>query len=235
MKPSKLHPPGDPSMKGLRQGFCTSSANHSKWKSTQGKEIRSPKTCFNNMQLTNPHVNIYPIGYYEVWIRTVNLVRLKDDSAQNRSPLINATYKASLPKLDGARAACIHKPDGKCIGMLIPERFHLLRKRFHEAQKRIYKNMSSSVQCLAAKIAGLLQGNLARLNTPQASQLKESYSRILPQHISAALRLWAAMVSKEKMACALVFDESGYSSYYCESGYSSYWSEQHRDIIFGAN
>jgi hypothetical protein len=29
------------------------------------------------------------------------------------------------------------------------------------------------------------------------------------------------MVSKEKMACALVFDESGYSSY-CESGYSSY-------------
>ena len=41
------------------------------------------------------------------------------------------------------------------------------KKRFHEAQKM---DMSSSVQCLAAEIAGLIQGNLARLKTPQASQ-----------------------------------------------------------------
>ena len=48
--------------------------------------------------------------------------------------------------------------------------------------------MSSPVQCLASKIAGLLQDHQARLKTPKASQLTlESYSRILPQHISAAL------------------------------------------------
>jgi len=81
-----------------------------------------------DMQPTNPHVNITPTGHYEVWIRTVDLAHLKDDIAQNRSPMINATtHKASLPKLYEARAACIYKPDGICIGMMTPERFHLSR------------------------------------------------------------------------------------------------------------
>ena len=116
-------PPLDEGLDNLeRQGFCTS-INHSRWKSTQGKEIRS-KACFD-MQPTNPHVDITSTGHYEVWIRAVDL--FKDDIAQNRSPMINATHKASLPKLYEARAACIYKPDGKCIGMMTPERFHLLR------------------------------------------------------------------------------------------------------------
>jgi hypothetical protein len=112
------------------------------------------------MQPTNPHVNITPTGHYKVWIRTVDLVRLKDDIAQNRSPMINATHKASLPKLYEARAACIYKPDGKCIGMMTPE-------RFHEAQKNgLHRDMSSPVQCLAFEIAGLLQDHQARLKNP---------------------------------------------------------------------
>ena len=149
------------------------------------------------MQPTNPHVDITPTGHYEVWIRTVDFVRLKDDIAQNRSPMIHATHKASLPKLYEARAACIYKPDGKCIGSC--ERSHLLRERFHEAQKNgLHRDMSCPVQSLASEIAGLLQDHQARLKTPKASQLTlESYSRILPQHISAALQQWA-MVLKEK-------------------------------------
>jgi hypothetical protein len=56
--------------------------------------------------------------------------------------------------------------------------------------------MSSPVQCLASEIAGLLQDHQARLKIPKASQLTlESYYRILPQHISAALQQ-CAMVSK---------------------------------------
>ena len=71
----------------------------------------------------------------------------------------------------------------------------------------------------------MLQDHQARLKTPIVSQLTlESYSRILPKHIRAALQQ-CAMVSKEKMACALDFDP----------GYSSYWSERHHDIVFGAN
>jgi hypothetical protein len=140
----QIAPPLDEGLDNLeRQGFCTS-MNHSRWKSTQGKEIRS-KACFD-MQSTNPHVDITPTGHYEVWIRTVDLDRLKDDIAQNRSPMINATHKASLPKLYEARAACIYKPDGKCIGMMTPERFHLLGERFHEAQKNgLHRDMSSPV------------------------------------------------------------------------------------------
>ena len=120
----QIAPPLDEGLDKLeRQGFCTS-INHSRWKSTQGNEIRS-KACFD-MQPTNPHVGITPTGHYEVWIRTVDFVRLIDDIAQNRSPMINATrHKVSLPKLYEARAACIYKPDGKCIGMMTPERLHL--------------------------------------------------------------------------------------------------------------
>jgi len=150
----QIAPPLDEGLENLkRQGFCTS-INHSRWKSTVGKEIRS-KACFN-MQPANPHVDITHMGHYEVWIRTVDLVRLKDDIVQNRSPLINVTHKASLPKLYEARA-CIYKPGGKCIGMTTHERFHLLRERFHEAQNNgLHRNMSSPVQCLASEIAGLL-------------------------------------------------------------------------------
>ena len=66
--------------------------------------------------------------------------------------------------------------------------------------------MSSPFQCLASEIAGLLQDDQARLKTPKASQRTlESYSRILPQHISAALQQ-CTIVSKEKLASALDFD-----------------------------
>jgi len=80
--------------------------------------------------------------------------------------------------------------------MMTPERFHLLRERFHEAQKNgLHRDMSSPVQCLASEIASLLQDHQARLKNPKASLLTlESYSRILPQHISAALKQ-CAMVS----------------------------------------
>jgi hypothetical protein len=75
----------------------------------------------------------------------------------------------------------------------------LFEKRFHEAQKNgLHKDRSSSVQCLASEIAGLLQDHQGRLKTPKASQRTlVSYSRILPQKISAALEQ-CVMVSKEK-------------------------------------
>jgi hypothetical protein len=45
-----------------------------------------------------------------------------------------------------ARAACIYKLDGKYIGMMTPERSHLLREEFHEAQKNgLHKDISSPV------------------------------------------------------------------------------------------
>ena len=111
----------------------------------------------------------------------MDLVCLKDDIAQNRLPTINATHRASLPKMYQARAACIYKPDGKCIGMMTPERFHLLIERFHEAQKNgLHRDTSSPVQCLASETAGLLQDYQARLKTPKASQITlESYSLLI--------------------------------------------------------
>jgi len=139
--------------------------------------------------------------------------------------MIHATHKASLPKLYKARAACIYKPDGKCIGMMTLERFHLLRERFHETQKHgLHRDMSSRVQCLASEFAGMLQDHQARLKTPKASQLTlESYSRILPQHISAALQQ-CAMKEKWRLLWTCFNPRN-----------SSYWSERHRDVVFGAN
>jgi len=71
-------------------------------------------------------------------------------------------------------------------------------------RKTDYRDMSSPVQWLASEIAGLLQDYQARLKTPKASQQTlESYSRILPQHISAAALQQCAMVSKEKWSSLL--------------------------------
>ena len=162
------------------------------------------KACFD-MQPTNLHVDITPTGHYEVWIRTVDLVCLKDDNAQNRSPMISATHKTSLPKLYEARGACIYKPDGNCIGMMTPEHFTLLRERFYEAQKNGLHRDMSTVQCPASEIAGLLQDHQARLKTPEASQKRlESYSRTLPQHITRAQKkkrrlLWTLILGTPHM------------------------------------
>jgi len=124
------------------------SINHSRWKSIQGKEIRS-KACFD-MQPINPHVDITPTGHYGVWFRTVDLVRLQDDIAQNRLPLINDTHKASLPKHYEARAACIYKPDVKCIGMMPLECFHHLREK-RTTQRYVFPcSMSSLRNCWSA-------------------------------------------------------------------------------------
>ena len=71
-------------------------------------------------------------------------------------------------------------------------------------RKTDYGYMSSPVQCLASEIADLLQDHQARLKTPKVSQLTlESYSRILPQPISAAALQQCAMVSKEKWSSLL--------------------------------
>ena len=91
--------------------------------------------------------------------------KVKDDIAHNRSPMINTTHKASLPKLYEARAACIYKPDGKCIGMMNPERFHHLRERFHEAQKTDYTEI-----CLLLFIAQPLKLWVCFKTTKHASK-----------------------------------------------------------------
>jgi hypothetical protein len=55
--------------------------------------------------------------------------------------------------------------------MMTPERFHLLRKRFHEAQKNgLHRDMSSPVQCLASEIAGLLQDHHSASRPPSTLQ-----------------------------------------------------------------
>jgi hypothetical protein len=101
-KAKQIAPPLEEGLDNLEsQGFCKS-INYSRRKSTQGKEVWS-KNCF----ICNQPIHITPTGHYEVWIRTVDLVRLKDDIAQFRSPMINATHKASLPKIYEAREACI--------------------------------------------------------------------------------------------------------------------------------
>jgi len=75
---------------------------------------------------TNPQVDIQSTGSCEFWIRNVDLVRYKPRPTieqpshnTNLPPLI-------LPEIYSSRVACIYSTDGKCQGMMAPERINIL-------------------------------------------------------------------------------------------------------------
>ena len=224
----QVTPPLDLELDNLeRQGFQVNSEGTYQWQSTQGHSIRSKATF--DMQPTNPQVDIKATGQCEVWVRDVEVVHIKDaHQPTNRSDRISPHNPASFPTTQMVKAACVYNPEGKCIGMMTPERMHLLKSCFDDAQAQgMHAGMTPPVHTFASELAGLLSERNKRLN-PKGSTVtkttRESPSRILPGHITTAFQKWAC-VTKEKMASALDFAPH----------VPSYWSERHRDRVFGAN
>lgn len=79
--------------------------------------------------------------------------------------------------------------------MMTPDRFHLLRECFFNAQiKGMHGEMTPPVQSFASELVDLLLNNYHHLNkkgSDVSKTVRESCSRILPKHISSALHKWA--------------------------------------------
>jgi len=130
-----------------------------------------------------------------------------------------------LPEVYTDTVACIYNVDGKCKGMLTPERLNILQKAFNRAK---YSGLHDHVQPPPISFASELVGLLARKDTCASKHTnkknKDSFTRILPSHVTAVFQKWA-LVTKEKMASPLDPDHK----------FLHYWSEHPRDKVFEAN
>jgi hypothetical protein len=97
-----------------------------------------------------------------------------------------------LPEVYTDTVACIYNVDGKCKGMLTPERLNILRKTFHRAK---CSGLHDHVQPPPISFASELVGLIARKDTSASKytikRIKDSFARILPSHITAAFQKWA--------------------------------------------
>ena len=81
-----------------------------------------------DIQPTNPQADITATGHCEYWITTIDLM-----TYQEKSTLSSPDY-TMLPEVYTDTVACTYNVDGKCKGMLTPERFHILQKVFNKAK-----------------------------------------------------------------------------------------------------
>ena len=112
-----------------------------------------------------------------------------------------------LPEVYTDTVACIYNVvDGKCKGMLTPERLHILQKAFDKAMcSGLHGHIKPPPISFASELVGLIARKDTSATKYTNKRIKDSFARILPSHITAAFQKWA-LVTKEKMASPLDYD-----------------------------
>ena len=67
-------------------------------------------------------------GHCEYWFTTIDLMEYQEKST------LSSPDDTMLPEVYTDTVACIYNVDGKCKGMLTPERLNILRKAFDRAK-----------------------------------------------------------------------------------------------------
>jgi len=125
-----------------RQGFDMSNKANS-WIQNLDTDLRNKVTF--DVHPTNPQVEIQPTGSCEFWIRNDDLVRYKPKpaTAQPAPPLNTNPPPLILLEMYSSRVACIYSTDGKCQGMMTPERINILHTALHTAKlKGLHDNIA---------------------------------------------------------------------------------------------
>ena len=104
------------------------SANRVK-NSYQPHDIKLRNIVNFSVQPTDLQANIVASGRCEYWITDVDLT-MKHQGNDTKSPSDDPV----LPEVYTATVACIYNVDGKCKGMLTPERFNILQRAFEKAK-----------------------------------------------------------------------------------------------------
>jgi len=81
-----------------------------------------------DIQPTNPQAEIVATGRCKYWITDTDLMKHQGNDTESPSddPILPEVYTATV--------ACIYIADGKCKGMLTPERFGILQRAFERAK-----------------------------------------------------------------------------------------------------
>jgi hypothetical protein len=184
----------------------------------QPYSVDLPNKVSFDIQPTNPQADITATGHCEYWITTIDHLKYQEKNT------LSSPDDTMLPDMYTDTVACIYTVDGKCKGMLTPERLNILRKAFDRAK---HSGLHDHVQPPPIRFASELVGLIARKDSASKhtnKKSKDSSARILPSHITTAFQKWAR-VTKEKMASPLDYDPK----------FPHYWSEHPRDKVFGAN
>ena len=105
-----------------------------------------------------------------------------------------------LPEVYTDTVACNYNVDGKCKGMLTPERLHILQKAFDKAKcSGLHDHVQPPPISFASELVGLIARKDISTSKHTNKKIKDSFSRILPSRITAAFQKWA-LVTKENMA-----------------------------------
>jgi len=132
-EPDLFLPTADQTLDNLEtQGFDTSHKANS-WIQRLDTDLRNGVTF--DVHPTNPQVDIQPTGSRELWICNVDLVRYKPKPTTEQPPLNTNLPPRILPEIYSSRVACIYSTDGKCQGMMAPERINILHTAFHTAKQ----------------------------------------------------------------------------------------------------
>ena len=100
-----------------------------------------------------------------------------------------------LCKSAGRPICCVN---GKCKGMLTPERLNILRKAFDRTKRNVlHDHVQPPPISFASELVGLIARKDISASKHTNKKIKDSFARILPSHFTAAFQKWA-LVTKEK-------------------------------------
>jgi ribonuclease HI len=164
-------------------------------------------------QPINPHTDIHPNGRYTVQIKHV-LTR--------RAP---RTRAAGPPKTTEVAAACIHGPDGRCVGQIEPHRLHMLCKHFnHIQQQQPSTHTTLAVTSFEEEVYRLVLRYREGYRADKSSRaVKMSNHWTTPPPVMEVLRKHLH-ITQERFASPLNYSQH----------LKNYWSFHERDQVFGA-
>jgi hypothetical protein len=173
----------------------------------QNVDLRN-KVSFD-IQTTNPQADITATGHCEYWVTTIDISWIKKK--------LSSPDGTMLPEVYTDTVACNYNVDGSVKVCLIPSALTYYERPLTGQCAAVY----TITLALHRNSLGLI---LVKTFKHTNKKIKDSFSRILPSHITAVFQKWA-LVTKEKMASPLDYDPT----------FFHYWSEHPRDKVFGAN
>jgi len=164
-------------------------------------------------QPINPHTDTHPTGRYTIQIR--NILTRKASRTRTAGP----------PKTSEITAACIHGPDGRCVGQIEPQRLHMLWKHFNHTQQHHPSTHSTlDVTSFEEEVYRLVLRYREGYRSNKTSRaVKMSNHWATPPQVMQVLQKHLN-ITKERFASPL-----NYSQYL-----QNYWSFHERDQVFGA-
>jgi hypothetical protein len=165
--PNLSQPASDEHLKDLQeQGFSAIQEDNA----YQPYNVDLQNKVSLNIQPTNPQADIRPQGIVSTG-STIDLMEYREKST------LSSPYDTMLPEVYTDTVACIYNVDGKCKGMLTPERLHILQKAFDKAKcSGLHGHIKPPPNRFASELVGLITRKDISTSKHTNKKIKDSFS-----------------------------------------------------------